>query len=616
MQEEPFSLKEPMHVEAGQPLSIKHAQPNGDATSGAEEDGERAHAQPHLLSLSSLVILIFFEVSGGPFGTEDAVSSGGALLTILGFLILPWVWSVPEALITAECATMFPENSGYVAWVTAAYGPFWGFQEGMWSWLSGVVDNSLYPAMLAANLQLFVPVLGVEGWPRSLFVIVVALMLSLMNYRGLTVVGNSMVASAIAIVVPFVLLVVLSVPHIKPVNWLEYKEEEVDWGTFINVMFWNLNYWDCVSTLAGEVRNPGKNFPRALLMAVILVVAMYLLPTMAALGVSSSADPAAGWGMGYYCQVAEKVGGKWLAVFVIIAAAFSQVGQYQAEMASDSYQLQGMAERGFLPLVMAKKSKHGTPTLGIILSSCSVLALAWFSFMEIVELLNGIYCLAELLEFAAFIQLRVSRPDLERPYRIPLPTWGLVLMLSPALCLLLFVLLLPFWQLKVLNMVVTLVAMCGSIATYFLLQEARKRKWCAFNPLRFDFDLQAPGVLPSWAYEQVDSMNTGNGNHDSCVDEHGVPQPLHGKRGKQGDGGQLEVEMKGHLGQHHSSADRNALFDPSTEQSPLLRPTAPAHFELEEEDDRDEEAQEGPAPAPSSPGPVSLDADIATNEIS
>ena len=46
------------------------------------------------------------------------------------------------------------------------------------------------------------------------------------------------------------------------------------------------------------------------------------------------------------------------------AAAFSQVGQYQAEMASDSYQLQGMAERGFLPLALANKSKHGTPTLG------------------------------------------------------------------------------------------------------------------------------------------------------------------------------------------------------------------------------------------------------------
>jgi len=51
-----------------------------------------------------------------------------------------------------------------------------------------------------------------------------------------------------------------------------------------------------------------------------------------------------------------------------------------------------------------------------------------------------------------------------------LPTWGLVLMLTPALCLLLFVLLLPFWQLKVLNMVVTLVAMLGSIGAFFVLQ--------------------------------------------------------------------------------------------------------------------------------------------------
>lgn len=55
--------------------------------------------------------------------------------------------------------------SGYVAWVTAAFGPFWGFQEGLWSWLSGVTDNSLYPVMLAANLKIFFPELE-SGWPR------------------------------------------------------------------------------------------------------------------------------------------------------------------------------------------------------------------------------------------------------------------------------------------------------------------------------------------------------------------------------------------------------------------------------------------------------------------
>lgn len=96
---------------------------------------------------------------------QDAVAAGGPLLVLVGFIVLPLLWSVPEALITAELATAFPENSGYVAWVTAAFGPFWGFQEGFWSWLSGVTDNSIYPVMLADNMRIFIPALN-DGWPR------------------------------------------------------------------------------------------------------------------------------------------------------------------------------------------------------------------------------------------------------------------------------------------------------------------------------------------------------------------------------------------------------------------------------------------------------------------
>ena len=46
---------------------------------------------------------------------QDAVGSAGPLLAIVGFVVLPLIWSVPEAMITAELATAFPENSGYVA---------------------------------------------------------------------------------------------------------------------------------------------------------------------------------------------------------------------------------------------------------------------------------------------------------------------------------------------------------------------------------------------------------------------------------------------------------------------------------------------------------------------
>lgn len=72
----------------------------------------------------------------------------------------------------------------------------------------------------------------------SVFLVGMALLLSYMNYRGLTVVGHSLVASALAILVPFVLLIVLAIPHIRPANWLVFEPKEVDWTTFINVMFW------------------------------------------------------------------------------------------------------------------------------------------------------------------------------------------------------------------------------------------------------------------------------------------------------------------------------------------------------------------------------------------
>lgn len=446
-----------------------------------KEQGLHGHKNKPL-SLLPLIALIFFDVSGGPFGTEDAVSAGGPLLVILGFIILPFVWSVPEALITAELATTFPENSGYVAWVTAAFGPFWGFQEGFWSWLSGVTDNSIYPVMFADNLVLLFPALA-GGWPRTIFVMTLSLSLTYMNYRGLTVVGNTVVATTAFILIPFVILSALCVPHISPANWLVVDWPTVQWGTFLNIMFWNLNYWDSVSTLAGEVHKPQKTFPKALLWAVVVVVLSYLVPTMAALGVSTDTDA---WTLGYYGQIADQIGGRWLAVWILAAAAASNIGQFQAEMSSDAYQLQGMAERGFLPSVLGRRSRHGTPTLGILLSSLGVLTLSSFNFTQIVELLNAIYCLAELLEFAAVVYLRYKAPDLPRPYKIPLPAWGVALMLTPATVLLVVLLVLPVVAGNWVMVGWTVGALVAGFVLYPLLQMARERRWCEFADLQFD----------------------------------------------------------------------------------------------------------------------------------
>jgi amino acid transporter len=455
---------------------------------GQSSPAHRRHgghrAKGRTLTLLPLVALIFYDVSGGPFGVEDAVSSAGALLTLLGFLILPIVWSIPEALITAELSTAFPENSGFVAWVTAAYGPRWGFLEGFFKWLSGVTDNALYPVIFFTYLEQVVPSLfaGASGIFRGFVLVSVTFSLTYLNYRGLHVVGRAAVIMTIVTLLPFVALVIIGAPQVDPMNWLEVPTfKDIDWMSFMNVLFWSTNYWDTVSTLAGEVENPSRTFPKALGCAVVLVIASYIFPLLVGIGtVSVGGKDSEEWKLGFFAQVASTVGGKALGWMVVVSAAVSQLGQFEAEMTTDSYQLLGMSERGFLPEAFSKRSRHGTPTLAIIFSSIGIVVMASFDFLLIVEMLNLIYCMAEILVFASFIKLRISCPDLKRPFRIPLSTGGCILMVAPATFLLGVMLLLPIvrgrWG-------VILWALAGTvlgIVLYPLLQYARESQLFRF----------------------------------------------------------------------------------------------------------------------------------------
>ena len=68
------------------------------------------------------------------------------------------------------------------------------------------------------------------------------------------------------------------------------------------MLFWNLNYRDSASTMAGEVERPERTFPRALAVAVVLIAAGYLLPLMAAIGATDA--PPETWVNGYLADAA------------------------------------------------------------------------------------------------------------------------------------------------------------------------------------------------------------------------------------------------------------------------------------------------------------------------
>ncbi|BFG33411.1 hypothetical protein CerSpe_196850 [Prunus speciosa] len=434
------------------------------------------------LTLIPLIFLIYFEVAGGPYGEEPAVQAAGPLFAILGFLIFPFIWSVPEALITAELSTTFPGNGGFVIWAERAFGPFWGSLMGTWKFLSGVINIAAFPVLCVDYMDKIIPAFG-SGWPRYLAISVSTLFLSFINYTGLTIVGYAAVLLAIASLSPFILMCLIAIPKIHPHRWLSLGQKGVkkDWNLFFNTLFWNLNFWDNVSTLAGEVENPQKTFPVALFVAVIFTCLAYLFPLFAVIG-SVSVDQTR-WGSGFHAEAAEIIAGKWLKYWILVGAALSGIGLFEAQLSSSAYQVLGMADLGFLPKFFAVRSKRfNTPWVGILISTMITLAVSYMTFTDIISSANFLYSLGMLLEFASFIWLRRKLPALKRPYRVPMKLPGLVVMCLIPSVFLIFVMAIATKTVYLISGVMTL----GGIGWYFLMKFCKSKKLFKFSVIEIE----------------------------------------------------------------------------------------------------------------------------------
>ncbi|XP_068488202.1 probable polyamine transporter At3g13620 [Phaseolus vulgaris] len=445
------------------------------AAATATTSGNAANVKK--LTLIPLIFLIYFEVAGGPYGEEPAVQAAGPLLALLGFLIFPFIWSVPEALITAELTTAYPGNGGFVLWAERAFGPFWGSLMGTWKFLSGVINIASFPVLCIEYVQKILPVLQ-SGWPRYVAILASTLALSFLNYTGLTIVGNVAVLLAVVSLSPFVLMSLIAIPKIKPHRWVSLGQKGVkkDWNLFFNTLFWNLNFWDNVSTLAGEVDEPHKTFPMALFVAVIFTCVSYLIPLFAVTG-AVSVDQSQ-WETGFHAQAAEIIAGKWLKIWIEVGAVLSTIGLFEAQLSSSAYQVLGMAEIGILPKFFGVRSKRfSTPWLGILLSTLISIGVSYMDFTDIISSANFLYSLGMLLEFASFLWLRRKSPTIERPYRVPLK-----LPLLTVMCFIpsVFLVIIMVIATKTVYLVSGIMTVAG-IGFFFFIKLCKTRKWVEFS---------------------------------------------------------------------------------------------------------------------------------------
>jgi len=333
---------------------------------------------------------------------------------------------------TAELSAAIPEDGGYVVWVERAFGRFWGFQEGWLSWLCSFADNALYPVMFLDYLAYLRGDMGPgERWLIGAAVIAV---ITWMNVRGIRLVGASLIVFTFIVLAPFVALIAFGAPQVQSGRWFEHSRE-IDWALLLSTLLWNTSGWDNAGCCAAEVVNPAKNFPKAMIATVVLVTAVYLFPLAVGVGVAGEWSA---WKEGYFPQVAEQIGGSWLGIALTLAGLVSAAGMLNALLCTSARVPYAMAERALLPAPLARlHRRHGTPWVAIAVNSLGVLLLIPFSFQDLIELDMLLYAAALILEFAALVWLRFSRPDMARPFRVPFGFAGVIALSVPpvVLCL-------------------------------------------------------------------------------------------------------------------------------------------------------------------------------------
>lgn len=363
-------------------------------------------------------------VSGGTYGTEDIVHGAGYGRAILILLLTPILWSLPTAFMIGELSSALPYEGGYYAWVRRAMGNFWGFQEAWLSLVASIFDMAIYPTLFVLYLDRLFPwfAVGHRGVMVALGVVIVC---ALLNIAGVRVVSTTSLWLFFALSAPFIAIVCIAPFKVgalaavaRPTN------ANVDILTGLLICMWNYMGWDNASTIATEVERPQRTYPRAMLVAVMIVALSYIVPVAAMwmTGLSATA-----WDTGFWADIAGMLGGPLLRLGLALGGIISGFGMFNALVMSYSRLPLAMAQDGMLPKIFGKlHARTRAPWVAIIaLAVCWAMCLG-LGFERLVTLDILLYGASLALEFAALVVLRVREPELPRAFRVPGGMFGAI----------------------------------------------------------------------------------------------------------------------------------------------------------------------------------------------
>lgn len=431
-------------------------------------------ALPRRLGLwSTSAIVVGMIIGSGIFRTPSSIAEtigsvgGVGIIWVLGGLI-----TICLALCLAELATMFPRAGGIYVYLREAWGPGVAFVYG-WTFLL------INPSQWAAISLIFAEYLGqytgfTENEKRLAASLLIALVTGL-NYFSVRLAAaiQTFATSAKALALAGLALVVFLFASGTDGALAQPPSFSVPslgaFGVALVAVLWPYEGVAASCALAGEVHDPARNLPRALVMSVAAVMVLYLLVNAAYL-YALPLERVARSGL-VASEAMQTVVGSGGAAVIGACVMISTFGAVAAAAIVDPRVFYAMARDGlFFQKVGAIHARHQTPHVAVIISGALAIAYLWVrSFEELAaQFILGLW-LFYGLAVLGLLRLRARSPDAPRPYRVlAYPLVPIAFVLSAGWLLLNSFVELP--QVSLLNLAVTL----AGIPVYWLWTKLRR----------------------------------------------------------------------------------------------------------------------------------------------
>jgi amino acid transporter len=309
-------------------------------------------------------------IGAGIFGLPAKAFQLTGSYSLIAFVVCAGVLAL-IILCFAEVGSRYDETGGPYLYAREGFGSLVGFEVGWLIWLVRITAFAANCNLLVSYIGFFSP--GVTaGWPRALIIATVVLALATINLIGVRQAAITTNIFTIGKLVPIILFIALGLFYLNPSNYSFAEQPGI--GSFsqaVLLLVYAFSGFEMASIPAGEVRNPRRNLPFAILVAIAVVAVIYILIQIVSVGtlpeLASSERPLA--------DAAGRFMGTAGGAVISAGAIISITGNLNVVLLSGSRMPFAMAERRELPSLLGKThDRFHTPHIAILLTAAIVLA--------------------------------------------------------------------------------------------------------------------------------------------------------------------------------------------------------------------------------------------------